>query len=276
MCLYQTMVNREGLIVIVSTFLVHLLFVTDVPSYVVNLQHRVGTMITLNSVVGVALLLFPLFGLLADVYFTRSRMIQLSLLILVVVSLLALLSGGAAIATFRYLTNDRILLPVYSIFISSLILGIGIFEANAIQFGTDQLLGASSTQLSAFIHWYFWSTHLVQQVLFGGYAVTLYKHDFLNVTLLEERLVFITATVVVILIWMSSLVTFLLFFHRVKKHLYIAKTGINPFKHVSKVLTFAWKNKYPLNRSAFTYCEENPPSRLDLGKEQYGGPFTTE
>ena len=28
--------------------------------------------------------------------------------------------------------------------------------------------------------------------------------------------------------------------------------------------------------SAFTYCEDELPSRLDLGKEKYGGPFTTE
>ena len=31
-----------------------------------------------------------------------------------------------------------------------------------------------------------------------------------------------------------------------------------------------------MKRSAFTYCEENTPSRLDLGMEQYGGPFITE
>ena len=31
-----------------------------------------------------------------------------------------------------------------------------------------------------------------------------------------------------------------------------------------------------MNRSTFTYCEEHTPSRLDLGKEQYGGPFKTE
>ena len=28
--------------------------------------------------------------------------------------------------------------------------------------------------------------------------------------------------------------------------------------------------------SAFTYCEDELPSRMDLGKEKYGGPFTTE
>ena len=30
-----------------------------------------------------------------------------------------------------------------------------------------------------------------------------------------------------------------------------------------------------MRRSAFTYCEDEYPSRLDLGKHKYGGPFTT-
>ena len=58
--------------------------------------------------------------------------------------------------------------------------------------------------------------------------------------------------------------------------MYVAKVGTNPFKSMWKVLSFAYKHKYPVNRSAFTYCEEQTPSRLDLGKKQYGGPFTTE
>ena len=54
-----------------------------------------------------------------------------------------------------------------------LICGIGLFDANAIQFGMDQLLEASSTQLSAFVHWYFWFMHLGQQAVFGVLLLTL-------------------------------------------------------------------------------------------------------
>ena len=50
----------------------------------------------------------------------------------------------------------------------------------------------------------------------------------------------------------------------------------NPFKLVYNVLKFAIKNKYPRQRSAFTYCEDIIPSRIDFGKHKYGGPFTTE
>ena len=70
--------------------------------------------------------------------------------------------------------------------------------------------------------------------------------------------------------------TWSLVLHEAKRNMYIAKTGINPFKQMWKVLKFGLQNKHPLNRSAFTFCEDTTPSRLDLGKHQYGGPFTTE
>ena len=50
----------------------------------------------------------------------------------------------------------------------------------------------------------------------------------------------------------------------------------NPIKLINRVLCYARKHKYPENRSALTYWEEEAPSRLDLGKNKYGGPFTEE
>ena len=41
-------------------------------------------------------------------------------------------------------------------------------------------------------------------------------------------------------------------------------------------MCYARKHKYPENHSALTYWEEEAPSRLDLGKDKYGGPFTEE
>ena len=54
------------------------------------------------------------------------------------------------------------------------------------------------------------------------------------------------------------------------------QTAPQSLKTIYQVLKFAAKHKAPLNRSALTYWEENIPSRLDLGKSRYGGPFTTE
>ena len=52
----------------------------------------------------------------------------------------------------------------------------------------------------------------------------------------------------------------------------------SPYTSVFKVLQFAKNHKTPLHRSAFTYWEDayGPPSRLDMGKDKYGGPFTNE
>ena len=61
-----------------------------------------------------------------------------------------------------------------------------------------------------------------------------------------------------------------------KKHFYIEKAGLNPFKNIYKVLKYSWKHKVPEHRSAFTYWEEDIPRRIDLGKNKYGGPFTNE
>jgi peptide/histidine transporter 3/4 len=45
---------------------------------------------------------------------------------------------------------------------------------------------------------------------------------------------------------------------------------------IHNVLKYAAKTKHPRLRSAFTYCEDEPPSRIDYGKSKYGGPFTIE
>ena len=42
------------------------------------------------------------------------------------------------------------------------------------------------------------------------------------------------------------------------------------------MLNYARETKYPECRSALTYFDEEPPSRLDYGKDKFGGPFTEE
>ena len=50
----------------------------------------------------------------------------------------------------------------------------------------------------------------------------------------------------------------------------------NHYLLVYKVMYFAINHKKPIGRSAFTFCENERPFRLDFGKQRYGGPFTTE
>ena len=50
----------------------------------------------------------------------------------------------------------------------------------------------------------------------------------------------------------------------------------NPIKLIIQVLNYTRKHSYPERRSAFTYIDEEQPTRIDYGKEKFGGPFTEE
>jgi hypothetical protein len=50
----------------------------------------------------------------------------------------------------------------------------------------------------------------------------------------------------------------------------------NAIKQAYRVIKYAIKTKRPRQRRAFTYCEDELPSRIDFGMDKYGGPFTIE
>ena len=64
--------------------------------------------------------------------------------------------------------------------------------------------------------------------------------------------------------------------HKKKHWLLTEHLGGNPYLLTWRVVMFAAQHNKPIRRSAFTYCESDYPSRLDFGKQRYGGPFTTE
>ena len=62
-----------------------------------------------------------------------------------------------------------------------------------------------------------------------------------------------------------------------KSRWFVTDTGIgNPYREVARVIGFARRHKVPIQRSAFTYWEDDIPTGLDLGKSKYGRPFKTE
>ena len=89
-----------------------------------------------------------------------------------------------------------------------------------------------------------------------------------------KNIIYYTFTVIFgsgVLIVIIAILSFCCF----KQHLVIEPAQQNnPVKLIWRVIMYAWKHKIPQRHSAFTYGEPHP-SRLDLGKERYGGPFTT-
>ena len=140
--------------------------------------------------------------------------------------------------------------------------GVGLFEANAIQFGLDQLLEARTPKLIAFIHWYYWTHNVVQLVAMyftiGWKTIEAFLSSLSSCEahFIKNSLIF-TAVAILGLAAVGSLVLL----HKSKRHLYILRVGINPFKNIYKVLKYSWNHKVPEHRSAFTYWEEDIPQR---------------
>ena len=226
---------------------------------------------------GVLLLVYPLLGHLADVYLTRYRALKASLVILTIVCLLAIIYESIDITASLFgkinVFHQMYLGVVMTAIFIMYIIGLGLYEANIIQFGLDQLLEAPTPKLIAFIHWYYWAHYVGELVLYyessGATFANLY-YD--NKSLLIDT--FLEGSQMVLLIILNTTVLIILCIS--KKLFYLQNVGLNPFKNIYKVLKYSWKHKVPERRSAFTYWEEDIPRRIDLGKNKYGGPFTNE
>ena len=236
---------------------------------------------------GLLFMLYPLVGHLTDVYLTRYRSLKWSfgILIFTTSSLVIYFLTDmtvSGIGKIRILHYSQVDAPLYCIYSILLIIGLGLFQANAIQFGLDQLLEAPTPKLIAFIHWYYWAQNVGRLVLMYTLGIGfLIVNGFDKLT--EEALgdalngsknniIYVPVCITVT----SILAAVFVKLFTLRKHLYIQKAGLNPFKNIYKVLKYSWKHKVPEHRSAFTYWEEDIPRRIDLGKNKYGGPFTNE
>ena len=61
-----------------------------------------------------------------------------------------------------------------------------------------------------------------------------------------------------------------------KRKFPIEQASRKPLRLIYSVLKYSYNHKQPERRSALTYWESDIPSRIDLGKHKYGGPFTYE
>lgn len=205
-------------------------------------------------------LFYPILGWLADVHYGRYKVIKWSLRMMWVS--LVLFCLASVVLTNMHLAKKKLELArsILGLVVYGLIsLGLGGFQANILQFGIDQLVDAASCEITSFLRWYAWLWFLngvfqavSQSCLCPGYEV------------LGNLLLPALMTVAVAL---DSI-----FNHWLVKE----PASENPFVWIYRILRYAAKNKYPRLRSAFTYWEDKPYSRIDLAKDRYGGPFTTE
>lgn len=220
----------------------------------------------------VTLVFYPVVGLLAETKFTRFKF-MVGGNVVVILGLLVLMSDYFVDRCLKdsdaseCLSHpaDNVTVPlVLGLIITHI--GLGIFEANAIQFGADQLQFAKSDELSKFVHWYFWTLFVVRYTLTSIIVHLDKKWYTFPLFVMTIFSLFCTITALVVVIFCSCLC-----------QLFIEPTSrTNPLTLINKVMNYASQHTQPVKPSAFTYGDEASPSRLDLGKERFGGPFTTE
>ena len=277
--------NRLQIVLMISWFFLVLLTCLIIHFQVVFnsnwMAYTIGgylSFVVLSTLKGLLYLLYPLCGWIAEICSSKFKLIQCSFVLMLISSITISIDGLLQIIK-KYDFEEKLILTQVLLVISGLI-ALGLYEANAIQFGMDQMLDASSEQLSSFIHWYFWCIDIGSlTIYYAVVAATFFwgKYEFDDDNIAETSLhffgwIFLILSCIQILLSITGI--FLTF--NVTRFLSIQQTSRNPLKMIVKVLVFAFKHKYPIKRSAFTYWEDYIPSRIDLGKEKYGGPFTYE
>ena len=217
-------------------------------------------------------ILYPVSGFFADVICGRYRVLVCSTSLFIasfIVSVVAatLVLGRKPLAILQLSFSDNImfflLLALFGLTFGT---GYMCYYPNFIQFGLDQLVDASSGQLSLFVHWILWADSLASAVLVP-LASSFSCHAYFPVVLPACSVPFIC---------LISLIVLLMFVCLKRHWFYTEPRQHNPYKTIFSILNFARKHTHPLQRSAFTFCDDERPHRLDFCKERYGGPFTTE
>ena len=202
--------------------------------------------------------LYIIVGILADIRFGRYKVVAYSIFI----SFALLLASSAASLISNLSEAGQDWLPWLAI--GAYIAHFIVLMSFILHFGLDQLSEASSDELSSFIHWFVWTMAIAELPL--NYIPT-------NT---ETCIVLLTISMVISAGMLILCVALCRGARGCNIQFIREPPSRSPYTSVFKVLQFAKNHKTPLHRSAFTYWEDGPPSRLDMGKDKYGGPFTNE
>ncbi len=249
------------LIVVLLWLFIAQYIVTELMSSDVQFLKIPETLLVVGKVgVAVSLLLYPLFGWLADTRYGRYKVIKYSLHILWITSVFYCLLSVVLELLSAYGVLEDLEGKQHAVHLSWYIvlgLGLGGLMANIIQFSIDQLQDRSSEEITQFLRW----AILVWMLSVGLQPIV--KKCVVNNTVLLSALV------------IPTLLTLALSLDYLFSSMFIKEPVCsNPVVTIFRIMRFAMKNKYPLRRSAHSYWNSSFCARIDLAKTEYGGPFT--
>ena len=240
------------------------------------------------GVLAVFLLFYPLAGYLADAHWGRYRTILsslrfllLSILMIIFLGIFGTCASLAVALTIGYDYPYESLGPVKIVSIIVLCLAFGLpllfgvfliifslvaFSANVIQYGIDQLeYDARGENFVLYIYWYVWTCYMGEFIMkivitfFGAYSYTINAFIFLIVL----------PIIIGITFCIKQSNTRMNFVDTQQPQ------TENPYKLIHHIIKFVINHENLMHLRSYGHNEALPSSRLDLGKERYGGPFTT-
>ena len=149
------------------------------------------------------------------------------------------------------------------------VLGSGFVVTNMLQLTIEQIPEASTAQLSALVSWFLFCNYL------STWLNSSINDIFVHCIAISKATQF-NYLLVLKLAYAASIAIFISLYFLFKHKLLDNSPTSNTTRHIYEVLKYAYKHKYPERRSALTYWEDVPVSRLCSGKRKYGGPFTNE
>ena len=204
----------------------------------------------------IAIPLYPLVGVIADVWTGRYRVIVVSIYCCFI---------GWLITAVSYFTVDLHIVPTIALILGICfqLIGMAGFTSTILPFLVDQTIavGASTDELTSLLYWYG-----------TGYPFSLWIRSVLKCSIHNWD---VTGGVCLVVSG-TSIVIVMSSYYILRQVLDTTPQISNPFKLIFQVLNYSRRTKYPENRSALTYYLDEAPSRLDIGKNKYGGPFKEE
>lgn len=265
------LLNSKEAVVIILWYATYALCYSTFQSFVMSNKTAILVVLILTST------FYSVFGLIGEVFIGQNRLIRFSLWVQWI-TMIAISLNSSLMLTYEFPKWLKSLLVAVPF--TAQLFGLSMFQITAVQFGIDQLQGASSEKLSTFIFWYFSIELLPRTVL--QWVLYLFSNlvRVINIAHFQLGCCLLSTLLLTVILCIRSCSISKCFSGELEKTTsYRCRTGCdkaNPYSLVYRVLKFALEHKHPIRRSALTYWEDKLPSRIDLGKSKYGGPFTAE
>ncbi len=245
------------------------------PSYEINIINpsMASVLLAIEATISI---LSPLAGYIADMKYGQYKVLKVSTQFMISFEFFILLIW-ILLSSIVNTTDYKLYLLVSSMLISIISYWFGrvFFITNIIQFGIEQRRDEPTIKSDYYLTMVLFVEKLAELV------IKTCRSSFNFKRVLYGSFVFIDIKTIIFLhvCFSISVVCSVIILFVVERYSSIFEhhnTKGNPYKLVYGVIHFAIKHKQPIRRSAFTYCDDERPTRLDFGKQRYGGPFTTE